>query len=415
MTAAPSRVVIAGAGQGGLQAASTLREAGYAGAITLVGDEACLPYQRPPLSKGMLNGAFDAQALVLEELAFFARQQITLMVDVRIDKIDRAEHRLRLSDGSSLDYGHLVLATGARNRLLPDHQRALQGVHSLRSLDDGASLCRELGGARNLVVIGGGFLGLEVASVAAGLGTQVTVVEATGRVMERVASREVSEFFQCAHEAAGVRFALDARVGSIEDVDGRVAAVVLDSGTRLAADLVLVAIGVQPNDELAQEAGLAVDNGILVDAWLRTSDPAISAIGDCSAFPFQLDGGQRVRLESVQNAVDQGAYIARRLMGQSAPYAQVPIFWSEQAGRRLQMAGVTRRGDASVVRGDIAQGQFSVFRYRADRLVCVESVNRPGDHMAARKLLAAGLSPSPLQASDLAFDLRQYASAALAA
>lgn len=415
MTQVPASVVIVGAGQGGLQAASTLREAGYAGAITLVGDEAWLPYQRPPLSKGMLNGAFNADALVLEEPAFFAKQQIGLLSGVRIDEIHRAERRLWLSDGSTLDYGHLILATGARNRLLPGRSAALQGVHSLRSLDDGARLCRQLSGAQNLVVIGGGFLGLEVASAAVRMGVQVTVVEATDRVMERVVSPEVSAFFQLAHGTAGVRFALQTRVESLQDVDGHVAAVTLADGSQLPADLVLVAIGVLPNAELAQAAGLAVDNGVVVDSWLQTSDVAISAIGDCSAFPLHLGQGQRVRLESVQNAVDQGRYVGCRLMGQQAPYAQTPIFWSEQAGARLQMAGVTLRGDASVVRGAIAQGQFSVFRYRADRLVCVESVNKPGDHMAARKLLAAGVSPSPAQAADMTFDLRQCVTAALAA
>lgn len=406
-------IVIIGAGQAGLQLASSLRDERYQGRITLIGDEPALPYQRPPLSKRYLSGDVEADDLMLETADFFAQAGIEWLQGERVLALNRQQRQVELLSGASIGYQHLVLATGSRNRVLPGLQAPLQGLHALRSIIDAQNLKSELETANNVVVVGAGFLGLEVAAIAAARGTKVHVVEATGRTMERAISPELSQLFRARHEATGVQFSFDAMVIRLQEQDGRVSAVQLADGRVLEADLVLVAIGVLPNAELAAEAGLEVRNGIVVDEALTTQDPSISAIGDCAAFPQLSLGAGWLRLESVQNAVDQARYLAKRLATgiDSGHYEQVPIFWSEQCGLRLQIAGVATRDDQSVVRGDPAANQLSVLRYREGRLVALESVNRPADHMAARKLLARRLSPTLEQAADPAFDLRAFANA----
>lgn len=415
----PGTVAVVGAGQGGFQVAASLREEGFDGRVILVGDEPALPYQRPPLSKAYLTGKADADGVRLRPKHFFGEHRIELRAGARAAAIDRAGRRLVLASGERLAYDHLVLATGARNRALPVPGAGFDGVVQLRSLAEAEALRRRLDGdgrhgARRAVVVGGGFIGLEFAAVAAGHGLDVTVVEAAGRAMSRAVSAPVSAHFQAAHEGRGVRFLLGAAVVEILGAGGRVAGVATADGRHLPADLVLVGIGVIPNAELAAEAGLTAANGVAVDEHLLTRDPAISAIGDCAAFPCRhAADGATTRLESVQNAVDQARCVAARLAGRPASYASLPWFWSEQGPLKLQIAGLTAPNDRAVTRGDPAQGGsgFSVFRFRGAALVGVESVNRPLDHILARKLLAAGADLTPEQAADPGFDLKGHANA----
>ncbi|CAX22741.1 MAG: FAD-dependent oxidoreductase [Methylorubrum extorquens] len=404
-------IVIVGAGQAGFQAAASLREAGFSGRLTLVGEEAALPYQRPPLSKAYLAGKTDARGLLLRQESFFAEHRIAHRPGIRVTAIDRAGRSVRLSDGEDLSYDHLILATGTRNRALPVPGADLDGVRQLRSLDDADALRAAIEGIHRIVVIGAGFIGLEFAAVCAARGLSVTVIEAAERVMARAVSPETSEAFRAFHEEAGVTFLFGAGVTAIEGEGGRAVAVRTADGQSLPADLVLVGIGVVPNQELAAEAGLAVRDGIEIDAFLATSDPAISAIGDCVRFPSRfasgMPGGDRVRIESVQNAVDQGRCLAARLTGRPAAYDAVPWFWSDQGPRKLQIAGLAAPSDASVLRR--AGAGFSVFRFRDGALSAVESVDRPADHMAARRLLAAGKRLTPEQAGDPGFDLKALA------
>jgi 3-phenylpropionate/trans-cinnamate dioxygenase ferredoxin reductase subunit len=406
VNARPDSIVIVGAGQAGLQVAASLRDEGYEGTIRLIGEEAGLPYQRPPLSKRFLTGDVGAEELCLEEMHWFDDTRIGRLAGERVGSIDRRRRRLSLTSGRAISYDHLVLATGSRNRSLPFVTQPTDGIVSLRSVIDAQLLKAHLEQARRVVVIGAGFLGLEVASIAAARGCDVRVVESVDRVMKRAISAEMSAAYTAHHEAAGTRFYFNAHVERILRGEKSVLAVKLSDGTKLDADLVLVAAGVVPNSELASECGLSVFNGIIVDERLRTSDPSISAIGDCAAFPYAFDGGDLLRLESVQNAVDQARHVARSILGQTAPYDQTPIFWSDQGGARLQIAGVARRLDSSVMRGDPASGSFSVFRFRHHRLTGVESCNRPSDHMAARRLLQRRISPSREQAADPSFDLK---------
>jgi 3-phenylpropionate/trans-cinnamate dioxygenase ferredoxin reductase subunit len=408
-------IIVVGAGQAGFQAAASLREAGFDGLLTIVGDEPVAPYQRPPLSKAYLAGKATAGTLALRPASFYADHCITLRLGERAALIDRPIQQLELKSGERLGYDHLILATGARNRSLPVPGADLAGVLQLRTLADAEDVQRYLAGVESVVVVGAGFIGLEFASVAAARGIAVTVVEFADRVMSRAVSRPTSAFFRDAHEAAGIRFAFGVGVGRITGADGHVTAVETTDGRAFAADLVLVGIGVVPNVELAAEAGLTVADGILVDQALLTSDPSISAIGDCATFPNSFAGNAPTRIESVQNAVDQARCVAARLAGRAAFYAALPWFWSDQGGSKLQIAGLANPHDLTVTRGDPAQGAFSIFCYRHDRLVGVESVNRPADHMIARRLIAERLPLVPDQAADLALDLRALIRTAAAA
>ena len=403
--------VIVGAGQAGFQTAASLREAGFRDAITLLGDEPALPYQRPPLSKAYLAGKTDAQGLWLRQPSYLDEHRITLRQEARVTRVDRDARTVHLTNGESVPYEHLVLATGSRNRALPVPGADLQGVHQLRSLADADGLRAAIESANNIVVVGAGFIGLEFAAVCAGKGLSVTVIEAAERVMARAVSPETSAWFRQAHEGMGVTFLLDAGVSAIEGRDGHAMAVATASGRSLPADLVLVGIGVVPNQELADEAGLPVQDGILVDAFLATPDPAVSAIGDCVRFPTRFARGltrdDHVRIESVQNAIDQGRCVAARIAGRSAAYDAVPWFWSDQGPHKLQIAGLAAQTDARVVRGE--GDAFSVFRFRDGVLCAVESVNRAGDHMAARRILQGGTALSPEQAADPGFDLKALA------
>jgi 3-phenylpropionate/trans-cinnamate dioxygenase ferredoxin reductase subunit len=398
------RILIAGAGQAGFQTAASLRQDGFAGEIVLVGDEPGLPYQRPPLSKGYIkDGAADR--LLFRNLDFFDKNRIELEERRSVVSIDRFERTVELSDGRTLSYRHLVLATGTRNRALPLPGSALRNVVGLRTLDHAEILRAKLAGASKLVVIGGGFIGLEVAATARAQGLHVTVLEATTRLMSRVVSPEVSDYFLAAHRASGVDVRLNALARRIvDDGAGKAGGVELAEGERISADLVLVSAGVVPNAEIAEAAGLYVHDGIRVNDLLATEDPAISAIGDCASFPFGQDGIQ-TRLESVQNAVDQAKCLSRRLTGHAERYDKSPWFWSDQGTDKLQIAGLTAGADHHVVSGGRDEGKLSVQCYRRGELIGVETVNVPGDHMAARRILG---QPQPLrlaEAEHAAFDL----------
>ncbi|HEY6833586.1 MAG TPA: FAD-dependent oxidoreductase [Pseudolabrys sp.] len=400
-----SGVVIIGAGQGGYQVAASLREAGYGERITVVGDEPELPYQRPPLSKAYLLGDTTAERLLLRPQSYYEKHTIDLVAGTRVTGIDRAASRVALSSGTSLAYDHLVIATGAHNRMLPVDGATLDGVMYMRTLADADAIKEHFAGAANIVVAGAGFIGLELAAVASKLGKSVHVIEPLPRCMSRAVSSITSQFFGDAHAQFGVKLLANTRLQRINGSNGRVASVTLSDGRDMPADLVLVGIGIVPADDLAKAAGLPIANGIVVDAQLVTADLKISAIGDCAAFPDPYSGTM-IRLESVQNAVDQGRCVAKRIAGHPAPYAAVPWFWSDQRDLKLQMVGLTAGCDRTVLRGNPADRAFSVFCFRGDTLLGIESVNKGADHMFGRRLLAAGESVTPDEAADPSFDLK---------
>ena len=401
-------VAIIGAGQAGFQAGASLRDSGFAGRVILIGDEPVLPYQRPPLSKSYLAGQSGADDLWLRPTEFYAKHQIDLVCGDAVTAIDRGQRRLHLASGIEFSWDHLVIATGAGCRPLAVPGAELDGVLTLRTLADADALRQRLEEAREVVVVGAGFIGLEFASVALARGSLVHIIEVTRQPMGRVVSMPVSRFFTEAHIGWGADVALGTGVVRILGAEGRVTGVETTDGRLIPADLVLICIGVIPNAGLARDAGLTVDDGIVVDEYLVTSDPAISAIGDCANFPTPF-APARVRLESVQNAVDQGRCVADRLAGRPAPYQKVPWFWSDQGDLKLQIAGITIGHDQSVLRGDPANRSFSVFCFRGRRLIGVESVNRTADHVVARRLLAGDPLLSPEQAADQGYDLRAHA------
>jgi 3-phenylpropionate/trans-cinnamate dioxygenase ferredoxin reductase component len=397
-------VLIVGAGHAGFQLAASLRQHGYSGRIGLVNDEAHLPYQRPPLSKAYLKSGGGADALMFRPDRFYREQNIELIAD-RAVSIDRRARRLLLASGASLDYGHLVLATGARNRLLDIPNANLEDVRYLRTLDESEALRQWIAPGQRVVVIGAGFIGLEFAATARARGLEVDVLELGSRVMARAVTAEISEFFQNRHTAAGIRIHLGVQATRIESDGADVTGVSLSDGRHVPADLVVVGVGVLPNVELAAEAGLPVAAGIIVDEQLLTADPNISAIGDCALFASPRFGGS-LRLESVQNATDHARCVAARLTGDAKTYDGLPWFWSDQGADKLQIAGLTTGYDRVVVRGDRGVGSFSAFCYKSGQLVGVESINRASDHVFGRRILAANRSIEPEQAADTSFDLK---------
>jgi 3-phenylpropionate/trans-cinnamate dioxygenase ferredoxin reductase component len=401
---AQATVLIVGAGHAGFQVAASLRQHGYKERICLINDEAHLPYQRPPLSKAYLKGEGRPDSLMFRPDKFYRDQNIELIAD-RAAAIDRGARRLMLASGSSLDYGHLVLATGARNRLLDLPNANLADVRYLRILDESEALRRQIASGQRVVVIGAGFIGLEFAATARAKGLEVDVIELGARVMARAVTAEISDYFQERHTAAGIRIHLGVQATSIESDGTNVTGVSLSDGRHVPADLVVVGVGVLPNVELAAEAGLPVAAGIIVDEQLLTSDPDISAIGDCALFASPRFGAS-LRLESVQNATDHARCVAARLTGDARTYDGLPWFWSDQGDDKLQIAGLTTGYDRVVLRGDRGQRSFSAFCYKSAQLVGVESINRASDHVFGRKILGMNRSIEPEQAADTSFDLK---------
>ena len=400
-------VVIIGGGHGGSQTAASLRSEGYDGPVTVITSEADIPYQRPPLSKTYLKEPEKG----LQELrpeAFYESHNIDLRLATTALSIDRHLRTVALSDGSELGFDYLVLATGSRPRVPPIAGTDIDGVFLLRDAADARRMHDGFVAAESIVVIGGGFIGLEIAATARSLGRHVTVVEAADRLMGRAVAPEISQHFLDLHHGWGSTVLLNAPAeGILGDGKGNLAAVQAGGGEPIASDLVVLGIGVVPNIELAQEAGLEIDNGVVVGANLATSDPQIYAIGDCVTF-HEISIDQMIRLESVQNAVDQAKAVAKDIVGKGGtPFRAVPWFWSDQANVKLQMVGLANLATRRIIRGRPEDGSFSVFQFVEDRLVEIDSVNRGADHMLGRRVMdQPGSRPTPEQASDESFDLK---------
>ena len=383
---AQETVVIVGAGQAGCEAAFALRQQQFAGRIVLVGEEPLLPYRRPPLSKAFLAGEVAAESLLIRGAAQYETQKIETRLGTRVVGIDRAGKTITLADGETLPYTQLVLATGGRLRRLPLPGADKPNVHGIRTVADVEKLKADFAPGRRLVVIGGGYIGLEAAAVAIKCRLQVTVVEALPRVLARVAVPELSAFYQAMHAKRGVRIVTGVGISALEGGD-TVETLVLANGERLPADVVIVGIGIVPNTELAEAAGLAVDNGIVVDAHACTSDAAIYAVGDCA----QHDNGflaRRLRLESVPHAMEHARTAAAAIAGKPAPYSAMPWFWSDQYELKLQMAGLADGHDQRVVRGQLDQESFCVFYLKDGAVISADAVNRPQEFAVAKQLVA---------------------------
>ncbi|MEX0344233.1 MAG: NAD(P)/FAD-dependent oxidoreductase [Rhizobiaceae bacterium] len=404
-------VVIVGAGHGGSQCAASLRDAGYEGAVTLIDVEGVTPYHKPPLSKAYLKDA-DANPQLLRAETFYTDQDIEVRHNTSVVSIDRDGKSVALADGSSLPYEYLVLATGAAPRM-PDLEGIdLDGVFALRTLDDAQRLRSASAEAKNVVVIGGGFIGMEAACTFSGQGKNVTVVEMAPRILGRAVAPIISEHVHNRCKDMGVRIITSMAPEAIEG-EGSVSGVRLADGEVIACDLVVVGIGVVPETGLAEAAGLACDNGVSVDGRMQTSDPSIFAIGDCCNYHhWQAD--RKVRLESVQNATDQARHVAKAITGDDTTYREVPWFWSDQGDMKLQMVGLSFEPDRFLVSGDSGENAFAVYHFKNGNLIAIDTINRPADHMLGRKFIEAGFTPSdedilegPAKLKQLFKDLRR--------
>ena len=401
------QVVIVGAGHGAGQVVATLRQQKYAGLIVLIGEESWLPYQRPPLSKKFLAGDLPAERLFVKPPPFYEDPAIDLRLGTRVDAIDREARSVRTADGETIRYTDLVIATGSRVRRLDLPGSDLRGIHYLRGIDDVNAIRDDLGPAERIVIVGAGYIGLEVAAVAAELGKAVTVVEMADRVMSRVVSPGLSSFYADVHRAAGVELRLGTGVAGFAGAAGRVSGVNISGGETLPADLVVVGVGIVPNVELAADAGLETDDGIVVDEHCRTADPHVFAIGDCTAHPSRVYG-RRIRLESVPNALEQARVAVLNILGGNDVYDQVPWFWSDQYDLKLQIVGLSTGYDRTVLRGDPATRTFSCAYLRDDRLIAVDAVNNPKDFMQAKALVAKGATPDPDRLGDAGIPLKEF-------
>ncbi len=386
-----SGVVIIGAGHAGVQAAASLREEGFDGPVTLIGDEADLPYHKPPLSKTFIKAA-DAQPQILRAESFYAGGDITMRLGETVAAIDPRARRLDMVGGGSIPFDHAILATGARPRMLPIEGGPLAGILSLRSIADARAIRQLAAAVEDVVVLGGGFIGLEIAATLVAGGRRVTVIEAQDRLLARVVAPAISAHVAERLAASGVRILTSTTVARLEGEAGHVTAAITSTGERIPARLLIVGIGVVPNVELAEAAGLATGNGIRVDDRMRSSLPNVLAIGDVANYRHWLTGAD-ARLESVQNATDQARLAARTITGHDNGYSAVPWFWSDIGDMKLQMVGLTAGSDRRIVAGDPASNRFSVFHYLGPTLIGIESINMPADHMLGRKMMGEGFSP----------------------
>jgi 3-phenylpropionate/trans-cinnamate dioxygenase ferredoxin reductase component len=402
-----NRIVIAGAGHAAGQLVASLRQKKFSGEIVLIGEESWLPYQRPPLSKKFLAGEMPAERLYVKPPSFYEDPAVTVTLGTRIERIQRDRHSLELSNGDSQPYDKLVLAVGARVRRLQLPGSDLPGIHYLRTIDDVLAIRQDMQGRQRLVIVGAGYIGLEVAAVASTLGMQVTVVEMQSRVMQRVVSAEVSDFYEQVHREHGVDFMLNTGIDGFAG-ESRLEELRLAGGTSLAADMVIVGIGILPNTDLATQAGLTVDDGIVVDDRCRTSDPDIYAIGDCTFHPNALLG-RNVRLESVHNALEQARTAAGNLCGEALQYADVPWFWSDQYDLKLQIAGLSQGYDQTVLRGNPQQGAFACVYLREGAMIAIDAINSPKDFLQAKPLIARHAVFDPQRLADVSVELKDLA------
>ncbi len=399
MSEKPSHIVIIGAGHAGGTAAALLRQYDFQGPITLIGEEPIPPYQRPPLSKAWLKGEADADSLALKPLEFYAQNKIDFRPNVRVTAIDRQAKGLTLSDGTSLSYDIAILATGARPIRLSIPGADLDGVLELRTAADAEALKASLGPGKTVAIVGGGYIGLEAAASARSLGANVIILEREARILARVACETLSTFFQTYHEAKGVKFELGASATGFAGNEGKVTGVTLADGRILACDLVLVGVGVAPNEELAKAAGLDCARGVVVNLEARTSDTSIFAIGDVAQRPMPIYENRMFRMESVPNALEQAKQAACAITGRPAPAGETPWQWSDQYDLKLQIAGYPFDADQILVRGDPTSNKFAIFHLKGDQLQSVEAINSPPEFMMGRQLIG---NRKPVNASRLA-------------
>ena len=399
-------VLIVGAGHGGAQAAVALRQQGFAGSVAMVGDEPDLPYERPPLSKDYLVGEKAFDRMLIRPAAFWAEREVTMLTGARVVGVDAATRRVTTDGEGRISYGTLIWATGGAPRCLTCPGHDLAGVHAIRTRADVDALVGELPGVTRVVVIGGGYIGLEAAASLSKLGKQVTVLEALDRVLARVAGEPLSRFFEAEHRAHGVAVELGVGVTALEGQDGRVTGVRLADGALLPADMVIVGIGIIAAVEPLLAAGAAGGNGVNVDDHCRTSLPDIYAIGDCAAHHNRYADGALIRLESVQNANDQATTAARSICGQPQPYDAVPWFWSNQYDLRLQTVGLSGGFDQTVLRGDMSARSFSLIYLKAGRVIALDCVNATRDYVQGKALVAGGLRIDPVRLADAEMPLR---------
>jgi 3-phenylpropionate/trans-cinnamate dioxygenase ferredoxin reductase subunit len=385
-------VVIVGAGHAGVQAAASLREEGYDGPVILLGDENELPYHKPPLSKTFIKDP-EARPQPLRGEAFYSGNSIDFRPGASVERIDPAARQLELAGDGKLAFDRLVLATGSRPRTLPLADTGLEGIFSLRSVADARAIRAMSGNCQDAVILGGGFIGLEIAATLRAGGCNVTVIEAADRLLGRAVAPVIAAHVHRRLESIGVRVLTGTTVTRLESENGHVSAALTSTGERLPARMVIVGIGVVPNVELAEAAGLAIANGIKVDRQMRTSAPDILAIGDAASYPHWFTGTD-VRLESVQNATDHARLAARTILGHQDSYSAVPWFWSDIGDMKLQMVGLTGGSDRHIVSGEPEENRFSVYHFTGPKLIGIESVNRPADHMLGRKMLGAGFTPT---------------------
>lgn len=399
-----SGTIIIGAGQAGASAAAKLRNLGYDDDITLIGAESAPPYQRPPLSKKYMLGEMDLERLYLRPIDYYETNNITLRLGTKVDAIDTATKSITIQD-ETLSYDNLILTTGSWPRRLPAKIGGdLRGVYYMRDLADADAMADEFQEGRRALIIGGGYIGLEAAAVAAKKGVKVTLVEMADRILQRVAAPQTSDFFRAAHAAQGVDIREGVGLDHLIDHNGRVGAAKLSDGSEIEIDFAIVGVGIIPASELAEAAGITLDNGIMVDEFGRTSAPNVYAAGDCASLPFR---GDRIRLESVQNAIDQAENVAANIMGQNIPYAPMPWFWSDQYDIKLQIAGLNRGYDAVYARREPESDTPSYWYYRGETLLAVDAINDSRAYMVGKRLIEMGASPAPKEVMDPNTNLKE--------
>ena len=399
-------VVIVGASHAAAETIASLRKFGWDGKIVLIGDEPMLPYQRPPLSKAYYQGDIEAEKLLIRPESFYEKNEVVVKLGVRVDSINREAHSVTLNNGETVDYTHLILATGTRARKLPIPGADLDKINYLRTKQDVDLIKSQLQSGSTLVIVGAGYIGLEVAASAVKRGVKVVVFEAMDRVLARVTSPQVSEFYQTVHQQEGVEIRLNSGLTKFEKDGSGLIAYTAD-GEQIKCDSVIVGIGVIPNIELAEDAGLDCDNGIVVDQFTQTNDPAIFAIGDCSNH-HSIIYDRRIRLESVPNAMEQAKVAAATICGRGQAYNQLPWFWSDQYDVKLQTAGLLQDYDQVVTRGDQENRKFAVFYLKKGQLIAVDALNSPAEFMLSKKLIINKVSPNIDQLADPDVSLKLF-------